>query len=105
LKSLDSGLRRNDGKQQFLTFCETIKLDDFAKKGKTPALSSRAQREISEIIERFLAALLEMTEIDFCEFIKLVSLIYFHNLPGQLHWRKSWVDIQYIAIKRILRSG
>jgi hypothetical protein len=41
-------------------------LDDFAKKGKIPISSFRAQREISEIIERFLVAvLLEMTEINF----------------------------------------
>jgi len=42
-------------------------LDDLAKNGKTPVLSSfRAQREFSGMIERFLvAALLEMTEIDF----------------------------------------
>jgi len=41
-------------------------LDDFAKNGIILVLSFRAQREISEMIERFLVAvLLEMTEIDF----------------------------------------
>ena len=39
-------------------------IDGFAKKGNLPDLSFRAQREISEIIERFLVAvLLEMTSL------------------------------------------
>jgi hypothetical protein len=30
-KEVDSGLRRNDGKTNFLTFCEFIKIDFLAK--------------------------------------------------------------------------
>jgi hypothetical protein len=29
LKALDSGFRRNDGKEAFKTFCKFIKLDEF----------------------------------------------------------------------------
>ena len=46
-----------------IPLAEGLKYDGFAKSGKIPALSFRAQREISGIIERFLVALLlEMTD-------------------------------------------